>query len=136
MKKRIFSILMCVCMALALMPEATLTAWATDPTPVTELWVGSTQVVGGETPVASGPGWSYDSDTATLTLDGANITTTAIKNLYGENYYYGIYCYGDLNLFVTGDSTIDVRAAASKSLGIYACGNLSVSGSAELTAKG
>lgn len=144
MKKRMISILICVCMALTMMPAATLTAWATDPAPVTELWVGSTQVVqSGTVPAdASGTGWNYDAATATLTLDGANITTIAHDGVTGESgsmdyyYYYGIFCYGDLNIVVTGDSTIDARATVFKSSGIYIHGNLSVSGSAELTAKG
>ncbi|WP_312612147.1 S-layer homology domain-containing protein [Oscillibacter sp.] len=136
MKKRILSILLCLCMAITLLP---VTALAADPVPVTELWVGSTQVVqsgGTVTADISGEGWSYDNATATLTLNGANITTTAIKNPYGENYYYGIYCSGDLNIIVAGDSTIDARAAAGNSSGICVVGSLSVSGSAELTAEG
>lgn len=145
MKKRILSILLCVCMAITMMPAATLTAWATDPTPVTELWVGTTQVVqsgGTVTANTSGTGWSYDHDAATLTLNGANITTISHDGVTGPSgsmdwyYYYGIYCYGDLNIVVTGDSAIDARAAAFNSSGIYIRGNLSVSGSAELTAKG
>ena len=87
MKKRILSILLCLCMAITLLPA---TALAAGPAPVMELWVGSTQVVqSGSTVTAntSDPGWSYDSATATLTLDGANITTTAIKNPYGEDFY-------------------------------------------------
>lgn len=143
MKKRILSMLLCFCMVLGLLP---MTALAADPTPVTELWVGSTQVVqsgGTVTADTSGPGWNYDSTTATLTLNGANITTTTPKNgVTGPSgsmdyyYYYGVYCYGDLNIVVTGDSSIDARAAADRSCGLWVSGNLSVSGSAELTTKG
>lgn len=126
-----------------ILPAAIIRASAADPTPVTELWVGSTQVVqsgGTVTADTSGPGWSFDSATATLTLNGANITTTNkpdIANDPGSGYWsYGIYCYGDLNIVVTGDSTIDVKAAAGRSCGILVKGDLSVSGSAELTVAG
>ena len=80
MKKRMLSILLCLCMAITLLP---MSVRAADPVPVTELWVGSTQVVqsgGTVTADTSGPGWSFDSATATLTLDGANITTTTPEN--------------------------------------------------------
>ena len=108
---------------------------------VNELWVGNTNVVqsgGTLTENTSGLGWSYDSTTATLTLNGANITTTAHDGISDATYrmfYYGIYCDGDLNIIVTGDSTIDARAAEFKSIGIYVNGILSISGSTELTAK-
>ncbi|MPM11418.1 hypothetical protein SDC9_57762 [bioreactor metagenome] len=138
MKKRILSMALVLCMVLTLLPVSALAA---DPVPVTELWVGTTQVVqsgGTVTGDTSGEGWSFDSATATLTLNGANITTTAHDGISGDysDFYYGIYCYGDLNIIVTGDSTIDARAAADRSCGIYVRGNLSVSGSAELTTKG
>ncbi len=140
MKKRILSMALVLCMVLTLLPVSVLAA---DPAPVMELWVGATQVVqsgGTVTADTSGEGWSYDSATATLTLNGANITTTTkpdITNDPWSGYWsYGIYCYGDLNIVVTGDSTIDARAAADRSCGLLVSGNLSVSGSAELTAKG
>lgn len=138
MKKRLLSMALVLCMVLTLLPVSVLAA---DPAPVMELWVGATKVVqsgGTVTADTSGTGWSFDSATATLTLNGANITTIAhddITDNYGL-FYYGIYCDGDLNIVVTGNSTIDAKAAEFKSSGIYVNGNLSVSGSAELTAKG
>ncbi len=140
MRKRVLSIALVLCMVLTLLP---VTVLAADPTPVTELWVGSTQVVqsgGTVTADTSGTGWNYDSATATLALNRANITTTTKpdrENDPGSGYWsYGIYCNGNLNIVVTGDSSIDATAAADRSIGIWISGNLSVSGSAELTAKG
>ena len=140
-RHKILSVIMSIALVTAFIPSDVFqTVYAAD-VPITELWVGTTQVVqsgGTVTPNTSGAGWSFDSTTATLTLNGANITTIAHDGIT-ENYglfYYGIYCYGDLNIVVTGDSTIDARSAAFKSNGIYVSGNLAVSGSAKLTAQG
>ena len=145
LRHKLLSIILSIALVTTFIPsEGFLTVYAAD-VPITELWVGATQVVqsgGTVTANTSGAGWSFDSTTATLTLNGANITTMAHDGVTGpsgsmDNYfYYGIYCYGDLNIVVAGDSTIDAGSAAFKSNGIYVSGNLAVSGSAKLTAKG
>lgn len=87
--------------------------------PVTELWIGPTKVVSeGTVYTKSGTGWSYDSSTCTLTLNGANITELApndlikFKNFDDVGNIYGIYCIGDLNIINTGTNTIDIRDAS------------------------
>lgn len=118
--------------------------YADGSTPVSELWIGETKVVSnGEVYTTSGPGWSYDSDNSTLTLNGANITNVAPSDQinYEEDsayssFRYGLYCKGDLNIVNNGNNVIDIREATSiKSMGMYIIGNLSVYGSGELASK-
>lgn len=73
------------------------------PKPYIPNWieVGGVPVVsGGEVLTTSGSGWSYDATTNTLTLSGGTITNNT-------TYGCGIYIEGDLNIHVTGDTTIN-----------------------------
>ena len=130
--KRFFGILLGLALVLGLLPGMSVTAYAgSDPV----LWVGDTQVVGGETPTTSGTGWSYDADTQILTLSGATINGVATEEridaaIYAENM--------NLTIDVTGDSTVTgPNGDFSASAGIYVkWGHLTITGNKKLTAKG
>ena len=80
LRHKILSVILSLALVTAFIPSDVFqTVYAAD-VPITELWVGATQVVqsgGTVTANTSGAGWSFDSTTATLTLNGANITTMA-----------------------------------------------------------
>lgn len=103
-----------------------------EPEPVlTKLVVGNDIVVDlvDEKPVvlmeadANGT-WSYDSDTNTLTLKGADIAVS--------DRNYGIEARGDLNLVLEGKNTVHCDSY----YGIYTSGTLTITGSGSLTADG
>ena len=75
----------------------------------------------------------YDSDTNTLTLRNATITE-GYEVLYGEAPY-GIYAKGKLTICLEGASTV-VRENASFYYGVSMDGDLTITGSGSLTAKG
>lgn len=85
------------------------------------LWVGATEVTSQN---ASGTGWSYNYETKTLTLDGANINA-------GFNSS-SIYSTTDLNVVLKNSNTI-----SGSDYGILVDnGNLTISGSGSLVATG
>jgi len=85
------------------------------------LWVGNSEVT---TENASGMGWSYNYTTKTLTLDGADITTS-----YNSS---GIYSNGDLNVVFENSNTI-----SGSDYGIFVNnGSLTVSGEGSLNVTG
>lgn len=119
------------------------------------LWVGETEVTSANT---SGTGWSYDNQTNTLTLDGFNyegngsgIETSKdlniiiknenrIKNIsssYSDStngWSCGIYAFG--NLTITGDGTLDVTGGtADTSHGISVLGKLEIDSQGTIIAK-
>ncbi|MEN1761616.1 S-layer homology domain-containing protein [Anoxynatronum sibiricum] len=113
--------------------------------PVTELWMGATKVISNGTVfTTSGAGWSYDSTTSTLTLNGVNITIAAPKDEidYDGKWdlsanHYGLFCRGDLDIVINGNNTIDMRDFdATRSVGAYIKGNSTVSGNGKLTLGG
>ena len=75
----------------------------------------------------------YDPDTNTLTLRNATITE-GYEVLYGEAPY-GIYAKGKLTICLEGASTV-VRENASFYYGVSMDGDLTITGSGSLTAKG
>lgn len=75
----------------------------------------------------------YDSDTNTLTLRNATITE-GYEVLYGEAPY-GIYAKGKLTICLEGASTV-ARENASFYYGVFMDGDLTITGSGSLTAKG
>ncbi len=104
MKKRLASILLTVCMVLNLLPGATLTASASEPTDY-NLRVGGVQVTSENCANITGPGItgsvSYDPSTSKLTLNGANIT-----GFYSINE-------NDAGIYTSRDLTIDLVNANS-----------------------
>lgn len=129
---------------------------STPSTPTSyKLRVGGVEVTSANT---SGKGWSYDNQTNTLTLDGFNyegngsgIETSKdlniiiknenrIKNIsssYSDStngWSCGIYAFG--NLTITGDGTLDVTGGtASTSHGISVLGKLEIDSQGTIIAK-
>ena len=102
-------------------------------------------LTGGTNPVytTSGAGWSYDSTTSTLTLNGVNILEAAPKDEIDYGNWdlsanrYGIFCRGDLDIVINGNNTIDMRVfSTERSVGAYIKGNTTVSGYGKLTSGG
>ena len=129
---------------------------STPSTPTSyKLRVGGVEVTSADT---SGTGWSYDNQTNTLTLDGFNyegngsgIETSKdlniiiknenrIKNIsssYSDStngWSCGIYAFG--NLTITGDGTLDVTGGtADTSHGISVLGKLEIDSQGTIIAK-
>ena len=100
---KIISIVLALVMLIGMLPINTVLATDAVELP-TKLYVGDTLVVQNGTvqSVTSGNGWSFDSTTATLTLnDGFNMEYSKAS---GENCV--IYCEGDLNIVSNGSVTI------------------------------
>ena len=121
--KRLFSVLLALAMFFALLPS--MTAFADESY---DLWVGGVQVTSAnagnvlEGDAVNDGKVSYDADTKTLTLSGANIeagheiggqsatvyTTddlvlTGSGSMGGEGIYFGIYAEGEKSLTLNGD---------------------------------
>ncbi len=132
--KKFLSVLFGILLVLLLMPTA---AFADGTvTPPSKLSVGGVTVVenGNTTADVSGAGWSYNHDTATLTLDGA-----AVSGAAGQNYGAGIYVYGGtLTIAFHGENTVtSAPVDTDKAYAIFAeAGSLTFTGDngASLTA--
>lgn len=150
--KKLLSIILVLTLCLSLMPLSALAEEATDPvdpapdtletqvetididTPdevpepvLTKLVVGNDTVVEDGLVVSEADAngtWSYDADTNTLTLNGADIAVSD-KN-------YGIEARGDLNLVPKGTNTVH----CDNYYGIYTSGTLTITGNGSLTADG
>ena len=152
--KRLTAILLCLCMALTLLPA---TAWAAD---------GETIHVGGVTLTGSADTPAYAKtdnsgnvtvesareddynlkwDGTTLTLDNANISGGHEFSGPWDSGSAAIYYSGgsDISLILTGENTVTgPNGDNNASFGIYACGDsgniidFTISGSGSLTATG
>ena len=125
-KKRLFAILLALCVTFTMMPLGTGgaayaeegTAAAMQPTRTTMLDLTSTDgkymaTNGKETTVDftkdsvtdSAEGWSWNNETKTLTLSGARIVVTepvlASIGYEGRGYYYGVLLPGDVTIVLT-----------------------------------
>ena len=154
--KRLTAILLCLCMALTLLPA---TAWAADGETI---HVGGVTLTGSaDTPAyaktdnsgnvtvesASEDDYNIKWDGTTLTLDNANISGGHEFSGSWDSGSAAIYYSGgsDISLILTGENTVtgpngdDINNA---SFGIYACGDsgniidFTISGSGSLTATG
>ena len=130
--KKLLAALISVLMVLMLLPSA---AFAEGDAPTT-LIVGGVEVVkeGQVQTYTSDSTWSYDHDTATLTLNGATINGVSY-----QKYGAGIYSEdGTLTIKFEGENTVTGATDANYSTAIYAAysGNLVFSGSGTLEAKG
>lgn len=99
------------------------------------LTIGDTPVVlDGKVVSFSGDGWRYDVDSATLTMDSLFISR-CVEN---EDGFSALYCSGDLNILLSGESTIDISASHSdvSSSAVYVLGQLTISGTGKLNVKG
>ncbi len=129
MRKRIFSILLTLCMVLSLMPTV---AFGADSY---EVWVGGIQVTSDNANDVLGDGTvSYDAVSNTLTLNNASITNACTP--MGSDYA-AIYASTALNIHLNGINTVIAPAATTgNSYGVY-CGNqLSITGAGSLCAMG
>ncbi len=105
------------------------------------IWVGGVQVTSDNKAdvlgAADGEGATvtYNSDTNTLTLNGATINGTYEGTWIDgtTSAYYGIYADTALKLEMVGDSTITGKSQTGiASIGIYTTGALTISGSGSL----
>ena len=109
-----------------------------------EIWVGGVQVTRANRgdvlgPMDEGETVIYDSDTNTLTLDGATINGTYEGTWIDSttSAYYGIYADTALKIEMVGDSTIMGKNLANiASIGIYTGSTLNLSGSGSLYVSG
>ena len=152
--KRLTAILLCLCMALTLLPA---TAWAADGETI---HVGGVTLTGSaDTPAyakidgsgnvtvesASEDDYNIKWDGTTLTLDNANISGGHEFSGPWDSGSAAIYYSGgsDISLILTGENTVTgPNGDNNASFGIYACGDsgniidFTISGSGSLTATG
>ena len=152
--KRLTAILLCLCMALTLLPA---TAWAADGETI---HVGGVTLTGGaDTPAyaktdnsgnvtvesASEDDYNIKWDGTTLTLDNANISGGHEFSGPWDSGSAAIYYSGqdDITLKLSGNNTVTgPNGDNNASFGIYACGDsgniidFTISGSGSLTATG
>ena len=142
-KERFFGILLSLVLMLVLMAGMSLSAHAET---TYNVWVGGVQVTSAnmgnvlaDDPVNNGRvsfAPATETTPATLTLDGATITST-----HYSDSYYGAAIYAqidsDLTVNVTADSTVTGPPSAGSSYGVYnSADSLTVTGSGTLTAEG
>lgn len=152
--KRLTAILLCLCMALTLLPA---TAWAADGETI---HVGGVTLTGSaDTPAyaktdnsgnvtvesASEDDYNIKWDGTTLTLDNANISGGHGFSGSWDSGSAAIYYSGgsDISLILTGENTVTgPNGDNNASFGIYACGDsgniidFTISGSGSLTVTG
>ena len=143
--KRLTAILLCLCMALTLLPTAALAAAVGETIHVGGVALTSTEAtptvyartVGGAVTTTGADEGNYNImwDGETLTLNGATITQGSHENA-------AIYFCDDSSLVLTGTNTVTGPAVKDgNSYGIYAAGSeeditLTISGEGSLTATG
>ena len=149
MKKRILSIVLVLCMVMAIMPQAVFANSNEDSLPDGDLsweydvWIGGTPVTRSQ---LAGPGWLFDPDTYTLTLR-PGFTSSGTANLQDSTERAAvIYVKSDhsLTIELEGDATIgaagweNALTADSKQVyGIYALSsNITITGSHTLDVYG
>lgn len=157
MKKKIFSILLSLCMVLTMIPVATGTVWAE----------GTSVTIGGKTLSAGTPYYhngtggavgevnsteadanaTFNSADGTLTLNGLNLTSEKIsatgkltilltgENQLGSESYSGNAIYvNNGNLVIEGSGSLTAENKSGVSTTIYADGNITINGRAKVTA--
>ncbi len=99
---------------------------------VYDIYVGGVQVTEANKDDVLGDGKvSYDADTVTLILNGANITK---EFEYNTNCFAGIYADGDLTIELIGtENTVTAPDMAKISVGIHVYGNLNITGDGTIT---
>lgn len=149
MKKRILSIVLALCMVMAIMPQAVFANSNEDSLPDGDLsweydvWIGGTPVTRSQ---LAGPGWLFDPDTYTLTLR-PGFTSSGTANLQDSTERAAvIYVKSDhsLTIELEGDVTLgaagweNALTADSKQVyGIYALSsNITITGSHTLDVYG
>ena len=136
MKKRIFSILLCLCMVLSFFPTTVLTASGSSETDSiivgvvtlnssTPYLANGASTASADKPTSGGYAF-FDAANGTLTLHNATIEDDA----WPLRTSYGIYFLGDLSIVLEGTNTIkgDGVAGSYDSYGIYCSGDVTISG--------
>ncbi|BAK99799.1 putative surface layer protein [Oscillibacter valericigenes Sjm18-20] len=132
MKKRLTSVLLCLCMALTLLPTAVL---ASDTTGY-NVWIGGVQVTSTNASDVLGDGTvSYSAQSGTLTLKNAAVTGAYTDGSESAAIYAGDKD-ADLTIVLTGDSSAVGPSASGESYGVCVHGTLTITGSGSLTATG
>ena len=135
MKKRVFSLVLALCLTLALLPTA---AFAAEPASQTADFTGAAEG-GAEVALAllNAAKWSnaedstWDGDTKTLTLKGVNFTTTATTALKLPDGATIVLADGTHNTIQGGDANAAVDRTYHNDIyiyGIYAAGALTIKG--------
>ena len=123
---------------LSLLPGMSLTALAATSYNV---WIGGVEVTSDN---SSGTGWSYDSGSNTLTLNGYQYSGDGYKyestyGGYGGNYA-AIYAKQDLTISLTGESTVtntvDGKNGYNENNGVFVDGKLTIQGEGQVTVNG
>ena len=135
MKKRVLSLVLALCLTLALLPTA---AFAAEPASQTADFTGAAES-GAEAALAllNAAKWSnaedstWDGDTKTLTLKGVNFTTTATTALKLPDGATIVLADGTHNTIQGGDANAAVNRTYHNDIyiyGIYAAGALTIKG--------
>lgn len=114
MKKRILSIMLALCMVMAIMPQAVFANSNEDSLPDGDLsweydvWIGGTPVTRSQ---LAGPGWLFDPDTYTLTLR-PGFTSSGTANLQDSTERAAvIYVKSDHSLTIELEGDVTLGAA-------------------------
>lgn len=134
MKKRVIGLLLALVLLMSLLPSGAMASGGEGDLPLTKLWVdGVNMLESGDDPItitlAGGGTASYNAASNTLTLTDAKITNG--YEVSGKTY--GIYANGDLNIELTGTSTVESDQLEAS---VYIDGDLTISGTGSLEAKG
>lgn len=142
MKKRVFSLVLALCLTLAMLPTA---AFAAEPASQTADFTGAAEG-GAEAALAllNAAKWSnaedstWDGDTKTLTLKGVNFTTTATTALTLPAGATIVLADGTHNSITGGGAEVNETGGYQAKIsvyGIYAEGALTIRGSGGLNVK-
>ena len=147
--KRLMAILLCLCMALTLLPTAALAAAVGETIHVGGVKLTTTaetptvyaRTVGGAVTTDGADGNNYDImwDGETLTLSGADIQGAHGFSYNTASASAAIYRTGGLEIALLGENKVSNPGGESginHSFGIYAGGGLTISGSGSLAASG
>lgn len=142
MKKRLLGILLSFALMMVMLPALGVSQMAYAES--YNLWVGNDEVTTDKT---TGDGWSYDANSNTLTLTGANITEghKPLSLSYGIYYVGGAplnvvlqsgsvntirgsdYCiYSNTSLALSGGGTLNASSAGNSGCGVCAFGDLTI----------
>lgn len=137
-RTKALSWLLSLALMLGLIPTMVLTASAATSYNV---WIGGVEVTSDN---SSGTGWSYDSGSKTLTLNGYQYSGNGYKyestyGGYGGNYA-AIYAKQDLTISLTGESTVTntvgEQSGYNKNHGVFVDGKLTIQGDGQVTVNG
>lgn len=133
---KLLSILLSLVLMLGLLPTMVLTASAATSYNV---WIGGVEVTSDN---SSGTGWSYDSGSKTLTLNGYQYSGDGYKyvNNGSTGNYAAIYAKQDLTISLTGESTVTNTVGElggwNENHGVFVEGKLTIQGEGQVTVNG